>query len=527
MALRELLMPDYVGAFNQGQQIGQERRRRKALSDYLQPAIAGDEGALAAVYKADPEAGIKAQQLGEQQKTTGREKSLAELKQSAALYATAPPEIKSHLYGKIRSLAESLDFAPPGQLPMSLDTPEAQQGFEKFMAAISGQGATETPSAIRELQMLQQNPELAALDMKRRQAGWRPSLVGVPTGDGGQQQMIWDPTARSFQQPNYGGGQMMLDDALANAVMQQESGGDPNAVSPAGAQGLMQIMPGTQRDPGFGIMPARDGSPQENVRLGRDYLQKMLERYNGNQQLALAAYNAGPGRVDAALKSAGGNPQAAIAALPAETRNYVPSVQKRMGYTPPKSETKAPSEFERKLEIARQMGALPEQLKQMVMGESGGGKPSATQIKLANTAKQKLIDLTAIENQLQKVEATFEPLRGSMSAGPYIGGFIPSESGKRFDGAVSLLQGMVRKLTRTPGEGAMSDYETKLAQLANPSRSEYESVTQDQIQQLRDLIATTRQGYEALLQDAGGSAENIPAPKSSQPSIDALLEKYK
>jgi hypothetical protein len=62
----------------------------------------------------------------------------------------------------------------------------------------------------------------------------------------------------------------------------------------------------------------------------------------------------------------------------------------------------------------------------------------------------------------------------------------------------------------------MSDYETKLAQLANPSRSEYESVTADQIQQLRDLIQTTRQGYEALLQDAGGNSTNVPKPGQRQ-----------
>lgn len=68
--------------------------------------------------------------------------------------------------------------------------------------------------------------------------------------------------------------------------------------------------------------------------MGRDYLQAMLSRYGGNQQLALAAYNAGPGRVDQALQAAGGNPEQAIATLPAETRNYVPSVQKRLSGVP-------------------------------------------------------------------------------------------------------------------------------------------------------------------------------------------------
>lgn len=81
-------------------------------------------------------------------------------------------------------------------------------------------------------------------------------------------------------------------------LIQQESGGDPNAVSPKGAQGLTQVMPATGRDPGFGVAPLRDNTPQENVRFGRDYLTAMLRRYPGRPDLALAAYNAGPGVAD-------------------------------------------------------------------------------------------------------------------------------------------------------------------------------------------------------------------------------------
>lgn len=81
-------------------------------------------------------------------------------------------------------------------------------------------------------------------------------------------------------------------------LIQQESGGNPNAVSPKGAMGLTQVMPATARDPGFGVRPLGDSSPEENVRFGRDYLTAMLERYPGRPDLALAAYNAGPGRAD-------------------------------------------------------------------------------------------------------------------------------------------------------------------------------------------------------------------------------------
>ncbi len=89
--------------------------------------------------------------------------------------------------------------------------------------------------------------------------------------------------------------------------------------SSAGAQGRMQVMPGTQSDPGFGVTPARNGSMEEKARVGRDYLQTMLQRYGGDPAKAWAAYNAGPGRVDEALAS-GGN---WLSKLPAETRAYV------------------------------------------------------------------------------------------------------------------------------------------------------------------------------------------------------------
>jgi hypothetical protein len=114
-----------------------------------------------------------------------------------------------------------------------------------------------------------------------------------------------------------------VDESLLKHVLHKESRGrrydkDGNLLtSPKGAQGEMQVMPGTQRDPGFGVKPARDNSPDEMARVGRDYLKAMQARYK-EDKLAAIAYNWGPGNTDKWLM-AGADPRE----LPAETRKYI------------------------------------------------------------------------------------------------------------------------------------------------------------------------------------------------------------
>jgi soluble lytic murein transglycosylase-like protein len=97
-----------------------------------------------------------------------------------------------------------------------------------------------------------------------------------------------------------------------------ESNGDPNAVNQkTGARGLMQVLPKVAADPGFGIAPAKDDSPAEYVRVGRELYNTFKQKYK-DPFVAAAAYNWGPGNVDKWLATGGDWHQ-----LPKETYHYV------------------------------------------------------------------------------------------------------------------------------------------------------------------------------------------------------------
>jgi soluble lytic murein transglycosylase-like protein len=112
-----------------------------------------------------------------------------------------------------------------------------------------------------------------------------------------------------------------VDPVLITSIIKAESAFDPKAVSWAGARGLMQLMPNTAKL--VGCLDSFD--PEQNIMGGTKYIRMMLDRFNGNVSLAVAAYNSGPERV------------AKNMAIPAisETRNYVKTVTKNLEYFKP------------------------------------------------------------------------------------------------------------------------------------------------------------------------------------------------
>jgi soluble lytic murein transglycosylase-like protein len=172
----------------------------------------------------------------------------------------------------------------PVQLP---GLPEAQDQQQDFAAIVRAQLAAENGQG----------------DASGAGAGAAIGAINAPA-------MV--PPAQIDSLVSQNSAQWNVDPALVKAIIANESGFNANATSNVGAQGLMQLMPGTAQ--GLGVTNAYD--PAQNVWGGTKYIKGLLDRFNGDVKMAVAAYNAGPG----AVEKYGGVPPYA------ETQNYVQNV---------------------------------------------------------------------------------------------------------------------------------------------------------------------------------------------------------
>lgn len=194
------------------------------------------------------------------------------------------------------ALAAACLCALPAQADVLEISPEGEAQW------ISGPAAGVEPSGTQSAVPLTEVPmEATAFVPEGAVADTRVHSAGVPQAYAGH---IATLAARYDLSP-----------ALLEALVWQESRWRENALSPAGARGLAQLMPGTARD--LGVDP---DNPHANLEGGARYLREQLDRFDGDLEKALAAYNAGPGRV---IRS-GGIPRIR------ETQAYVSSIMGRL-----------------------------------------------------------------------------------------------------------------------------------------------------------------------------------------------------
>jgi hypothetical protein len=139
----------------------------------------------------------------------------------------------------------------------------------------------------------------------------------------------------------------------------------------------------------------------------------------------------------------------------------------------------------------------------------------------ATTAKMKINTVSLARQQLNKIREAFESGRsGGLNAFGPGQGLLPTQQGKMFDARVDQMRSTLTALTRVPGVGAMSDYETKLDQSKFPKRSAYESVTADTLNNLDDQLALIETGYKDLLTGGGSAQVGSPEQAAAPPAAD-------
>ncbi|MDF1630219.1 MAG: transglycosylase SLT domain-containing protein [Alcanivoracaceae bacterium] len=223
------------------------------------------------------------------------------------------------------------------QDPAPADTPELDAHSQYLLQRVglllgageAGHGRDEWLSLLRQSGDSGQRDALAQIALDR---GWPHLAIETALYSGKRDILDWRFPVAEQAHFSSAAKKYQIDSWLLMAVARRESAFNPQARSPVGAMGLMQLMPGTAKDmarqSGINISDTAEVfGPALNIDLGSGYLAGLLKRYNNNRVLALAAYNAGPHRVDGWLDDHDTPFDVFIESIPFyETREYVQAV---------------------------------------------------------------------------------------------------------------------------------------------------------------------------------------------------------
>jgi len=212
------------------------------------------------------------------------------------------PELLSQLMPGLNQQMQQGRGGPPTGPPTG-----PQGGLGQLLAGLGG-GRGGPPTGRRRGPPVGGLPQLPAPNLAgpRMAMGAHGGIVGYQEGRQVEGQQIEGRQVEGESKKAryvYPGGNFVTEEFI-DSLIQAESGGDPDNVSPVGAEGLGQVMPKTAKNPGFGVKPLLDAfDPVENRRFTTEYSEALAQRYNGDMETTLVAYNAGYKNADRFLEA--------------------------------------------------------------------------------------------------------------------------------------------------------------------------------------------------------------------------------
>jgi hypothetical protein len=499
---------------NQGIEQGRERKQRNTLAqltgDYY---AAPSQNGLAAIARAG---GDPSQSANYGMKMEDREQ--AEIGQIAGLIASADPQRRAEIFAQAQPRLQA--FAQKRGLPLppawnDALLPEIQQIAQVW----GGAGQNNLPADIQTMEYYKKNPDQYQRQLELRRAAANQYGFQVVKGEDGVDRVIQTDKREggaavigpNGQPTNYGNAETnayvpavmdsvgelppdlspeQIADEVFPHVVWQESRGNPNAVSPAGARGPAQLMPGTARAPGFGVTPQRDGSTRENLRTGRDYFLAMVKRYPGRLDLALAAYNAGPGAAD---KVRGPNPYQSRTPEDQAARTTNATEQAKVDTQVRNTDRVAESEATVAAAKAR---AEAEAKSAAERGADSIAKGKAFQVYQA-----------AMDGLVRGLEGTTtNPAAGRMPA--------VTAGAQTAEGSIAAMAPVLKQLFRSTGEGVFTDKDQELLIAMLPTRTDHPEARKAKIANINAIV-------RAKLDAVGASAPSAPSGGNSVIRFDA------